>query len=148
MAPEQKPEFLEGLERSCTTDTGERIVEAPAVPGIERIEARFAGDFFAPHRHDTYAIGVTLCGVQTFCYRGRQEYSLPGRLIVLHPDELHDGAAATEAGLCYRMLYIEPAMIHEALGERAGPPALRQTAGGRRSGIAGNPACSTRSPRS
>lgn len=121
MAPEQKPEFFEGLERSCAADSGERIVEAPAVPGIERIEARFAGDFFAPHRHDTYAIGVTLRGVQTFRYRGRQEYSLPGRIIVLHPDELHDGAAATEAGLCYRMLYIEPAMIHLALGERAGP---------------------------
>ncbi len=121
MAPEQKPEFLEGLERSCVADTGERIVEAPAVPGIERIEARFAGDFFAPHRHDTYAIGVTLRGVQTFRYRGRQEYSLPGRIIVLHPDELHDGAAATEDGLCYRMLYIEPAMIHGALGERASP---------------------------
>ena len=120
MAPDQKPEYLAGLERSCAPDTGERIVEAPAVPGIERIEARFAGDFFAPHRHDTYAIGVTLRGVQTFRYRRQQHYSLPGHLIVLHPDELHDGAAATEAGLCYRMLYIEPAMIHRALGEHVG----------------------------
>ena len=87
------------------------------MPGVKRIEARFAGDFFAPHRHDTYAIGVTLRGVQTFCYRGRQEYSLPGRIIVLHPDELHDSAAATEAGLCYRMLYLDPTMIHRALVE-------------------------------
>ncbi|WP_331459548.1 AraC family ligand binding domain-containing protein, partial [Nonomuraea sp. SBT364] len=23
-----------------------------------------------PHRHDTYAIGITLTGVQTFRYRG------------------------------------------------------------------------------
>ena len=121
MAPEQKPEYLAGLERSCATENGERIVEAPPVPGIERFEARFAGAFFAPHRHDTYAIGVTMHGVQTFHYRGKQEYSLPGRIIVLHPDEVHDGAAATEAGLCYRMLYVEPVMIHRALGDRAGP---------------------------
>ncbi len=112
---QQKPEFLAGLEHSC--DVGdERIVTAPTLPGIERIEARFGGDFFAPHRHDTYAIGVTLQGIQTFRYRGRREYSEPGRIIVLHPDEVHDGAAATEAGLRYRMLYLEPSLIHQALG--------------------------------
>jgi AraC-like DNA-binding protein len=117
MAHKQRPEFLEGLERSCDERLKERIISAPPVPGIERIEARFTGDFFEPHRHDTYAIGVTLRGVQTFCYRGRREYSLPGRIIALHPDEIHDGAAATEEGLCYRMLYIEPALVRQAIGD-------------------------------
>ncbi|MCR9138323.1 MAG: AraC family transcriptional regulator [Alphaproteobacteria bacterium] len=115
------PECYQGLERSCEDPASNRIVSAPAVPGMERIEARFEGKFFEPHRHDTYAIGVTLDGIQSFHYRGRQEYSLPGRLIVLHPDEVHDGAAATEDGLRYRMLYIEPALVREGLCPNTGP---------------------------
>jgi AraC-like DNA-binding protein len=109
---------VEGLERSC----GDGITTAPAFPGIERIEARFFGDAFAPHRHDTYAIGLTLAGVQTFRYRGAQQFSTPGKVIVLHPDELHDGGAGTAEGLCYRILYLEPALLRRGLGE--GYPAL------------------------
>nr|WP_037135349.1 AraC family transcriptional regulator [Rhizobium leucaenae] len=106
--------IFEGLERSCTMPEANRIVSAPAYPGIERIQAQFRGDAFEPHRHDTYALGVTIRGVQTFSYRGQRRYSLPGRVIVLHPDELHDGGAATDDGLLYRMLYLEPSMLMEA----------------------------------
>ncbi len=53
---------------------------------------------FAPHRHDVYAIGLTTGGVQTFRYRGSRRVCLPGQLHVLHPDETHDGAAATDDG--------------------------------------------------
>ncbi|MCE3590073.1 AraC family ligand binding domain-containing protein, partial [Escherichia coli] len=74
---------------------------------VERMEARFTGDAFEPHRHDTYAIGVTLHGVQTFRYRGEKRQSLPGNIMVLHPDEVHDGGAGTDDGLRYRMIYLE-----------------------------------------
>lgn len=88
------------------------------MPGIERTEVFFAGGGFAPHRHDTYAVGVTLQGVQAFRYRGGAECSVPGQVFVLHPDELHDGRAATDAGLLYGILYIEPRLIGAALGDR------------------------------
>nr|WP_255607656.1 AraC family transcriptional regulator [Ancylobacter sp. Lp-2] len=104
-----------GLEGSCGFDG---IVQAPATRGIERIEARFRGNGYSPHRHDTYALGVTLSGVQTFRYRGETRFSLPGQIIVLHPDELHDGAAGTELGLRYRMLYLPPERVIEAAGGR------------------------------
>ncbi len=39
--------------------------------------------------HDTYAIGQTIAGVQSFHYRGGRQHSLPGGTIVLHPDEIH-----------------------------------------------------------
>ncbi|MGV1789043.1 AraC family transcriptional regulator [Rhizobium sp. A37_96] len=104
-----------GLERLCVTHEANRILSAPAYPGIERIQAQFRGDAFDLHRHDTYALGVTLRGVQTFRYRGEQRYSMPGRVIILHPDELHDGGAATEDGLVYRMLYLEPSMLFQCL---------------------------------
>lgn len=101
-----------GLERP----SADRIVVGAASPGYERIEARFAGTAFAPHRHDTYALGVTLHGVQIFRYRGEARASQPGQVLVLHPDELHDGAAGTTSGLCYRMLYVEPARLRPLLG--------------------------------
>ncbi|WP_252833603.1 AraC family transcriptional regulator [Ciceribacter sp. RN22] len=90
--------------------------------GLEHIEAAFRGDGFSPHRHDTYGIGVTLSGVQTFQYRGSRRASLPGNIIVLHPDELHDGAAGTESGLSYRMIYVAPERISDALGRKGSLP--------------------------
>jgi AraC-like DNA-binding protein len=108
-----------GLERSCKPAPfadGMRI----AMPsrGVERIEARFHGNGFSPHRHDTYALGLTLYGVQTFRYRGAERFSKPGNVIVLHPDEVHDGAAGTEDGLIYRMIYLPPDLIGAADGHR------------------------------
>ncbi|SEG78206.1 AraC-type DNA-binding protein [Thermomonospora echinospora] len=89
------------------------------------------GEAFSPHRHDTYAVGVTLAGVQTFRYRGERHHCLPGQWHILHPDELHDGAAGTEDGFGYRIIYLDPALVQNALGGRALPfvadPVIRPT---------------------
>ena len=118
MVGNQEQQWFGGLERSCDPHVGERIVSAPAYPGLDRIEASFSGNFFEPHCHDTYAIGITLSGVQTFHYRGARHISLPGQIIILHPDEMHDGAAATDEGLRYRMLYLEPALLRRAMADQ------------------------------
>lgn len=81
------------------------------------MEARFHGNGFSPHRHDTYALGVTLHGIQTFRYRGSERFSRPGNVIVLHPDEVHDGGAGNEDGLIYRMIYLPPDLIRSACGQ-------------------------------
>jgi hypothetical protein len=36
-------------------------------------------------------------------------------VVVLHPDEVHDGHAGTEEGFGYRQVYVEPALIFEAI---------------------------------
>src|SRR3954451_25070784 len=110
------PETLRGvdadrLERSCDS-----IRFGSSAPGIELAEVRLASCQFEPHRHDTYAIGVTTAGVQTFRYRGARRICLPGQLHVLHPDELHDGAAATDGGFGYRIAYGAPELIRDELG--------------------------------
>ena len=76
---------------------------------------------FAPHRHDSYAIGITLRGVQSFRYRGAKLHSEAGCAFVIHPDETHDGRAGTDEGFGYRSLYVAPRLISEALGSRALP---------------------------
>ena len=93
----------------------------PSAYGVERAEVYLSTRGFDPHRHDTYGIGVTTAGVQTFGYRGSQRVCLPGQLHVLHPDETHDGGPGTEDGFGYRILYIPPELVRGALGGRALP---------------------------
>ncbi len=56
--------------------------------------------------------------MQSFTYRGARANSLQGNAIVLHPDEVHDGRAGVEQGFRYRMAYIEPRLIADALKGR------------------------------
>lgn len=111
-----RPPRLEGLCNEGAKDARVSISVTQACVGIERLHARFSGQAFAPHRHDTYAIGVTLAGVQTFRYRGEARYCLAGQCHILHPDEPHDGAAATEEGFSYRIVYVDPSLVQSALG--------------------------------
>jgi AraC-like DNA-binding protein len=111
----------EGLVRSC--DGGDWVRTSSLGGGVELLRAWFGGRAFARHRHDTYAIGVTEAGVQTFDYRGRVERSAPGQVVVLHPDEAHDGRPGTEAGFGYRILYVDPARIAAAVSAIGGRPA-------------------------
>ena len=120
------------LERSCA----DWIRMAPPEPGlasggIERMEAFFAGHAYDRHRHDTFAIGFTLDGVQSFDYRGAHVDSTPGRLIVLHPDEClqmtfytnlaeqylehHPGAKLKLAALSEQLLW-QPNVIETGAG--------------------------------
>ncbi|HEY3948762.1 AraC family transcriptional regulator [Phenylobacterium sp.] len=101
--------------------TVDRLIPGRGSEGIERLELALKRRSFSLHRHDTYAIGLTLAGVQTFRYRGLRRYSLPGRCHILHPDEVHDGAPGSEAGFRYRILYLDPALVQEALGGKSLP---------------------------
>src|SRR5258708_17372106 len=132
------PRTLEGavadrLERSCSRGA-DSIRFGAGAPGIERAEVHLSTYAFEPHRHDTYAIGITTAGVQVFGYRGSRRVCLPGQLHVLHPDERHDRAAGRDRGLRYRILYVAPPLLLHALPPRALPclappvPALRRTA--------------------
>lgn len=116
------------LERSCGPAAADWVRIAPSCRGFERIEAYFSGHAFDPHRHDTYAICLTLHGVQSFRYRGASERSLAGQVFVLHPDEVHDGHAGSDAGFRYRAAYVEPGAIRDALGAARRPlPFVRET---------------------
>lgn len=97
------------------------VLHSHAPGKVERIEAFFSGHGYEPHRHDTYAIGRTLAGVQRFSYRGAVRNSVPGGTLVLHPDEVHDGMAGTEEGFRYRMVYVDPVLIQQALGGKPLP---------------------------
>ncbi|MBI2737520.1 MAG: AraC family transcriptional regulator [Rhodospirillales bacterium] len=84
--------------------------------GVQRLAARFGGHAYDTHRHETYGVGLTLWGAQSFHYRGALRTSRGGQVMVLHPDEAHDGHATVDAGFAYRMLYVDPAAVSAAIG--------------------------------
>src|SRR3546814_641481 len=96
---------------------------------LECLKARFFRHAYAPHAHDTFAIGVILAGAEAFRYRGARHIAPAGSLVAVNPDELHDGEPA-EDGYAYRMLYPSVALVQaiaDELGDRpAGFPAFPQ----------------------
>ena len=83
---------------------------------IERVANRLVGAAFSPHRHDTYTVALTMAGVQAFNYRGAMRHSLPGQVLILHPEEIHDGHCSDEAGFSYRAAYVPPTHVQTMLG--------------------------------
>ena len=112
----------EGLERSCQTPVASWLASVAPVEGVELFSAWLTGDVYQRHRHDTYAVGVTDRGVQIFDYRGSARVSLPGQVTVLYPDEAHDGRPGTAEGFGYRIIYVEPAHLADALRGLRGRP--------------------------
>lgn len=93
-----------------------KILRGPSGDGIERMAAYFRGHAFAPHRHDTFAVGLTSVGLQAFTYRGETRHSTPGKAFVLHPDEKHDGRPGDDRGFGYCVAYIDPGLLLTAAG--------------------------------
>jgi AraC-like DNA-binding protein len=88
---------------------------------VELIDAQLRNGAFSPHRHDTYTIAVTTAGVQSFNYRGNRWRSLPGQVMVLHPDEVHDGYCCDQTGFSYRAAYLPPAHVQTVIDGAALP---------------------------
>jgi AraC-like DNA-binding protein len=95
-----------------------------AASGVEAIEARFAAHAYDLHRHDEWLVGVTDHGVQDFFCRGARRRSTPGRVILIEPEEAHDGQAGSDGGFAYRMLYLPQRWLEVGLIE-AGEPGFR-----------------------
>ena len=86
--------------------------------GVTLLNAHFTQHRFERHSHETYSIGVTRSGVQTFACRGTRHASLAGDVILFNPDEPHDGSRGTEAGFGYSILYVDAALVHTWMGDR------------------------------
>ncbi|HEV2360021.1 MAG TPA: AraC family transcriptional regulator [bacterium] len=122
MRPKQTRSAGEGLVRSRRGTVAGRIVSTKPVGGVELFRAWFAGEAYQKHRHDTYAVGVTDSGVQVFDYRGAVHVSTPRHVCVLYPDEVHDGRAGSDEGFGYRIVYVDPSLLGEAVSVLRGRP--------------------------
>src|SRR5882757_10315059 len=85
--------------------------------GVERLRAHFTAHAYERHAHETYAIGLTEAGSQSFRCRGAKHRTRPGSIITINPTELHDGHATDAEGFLYHMLYVEPATVASVLDD-------------------------------
>jgi hypothetical protein len=107
--------------------------------GVTQMNAHFTEHTFERHSHETYSIGVTASGVQTFHCGGTLHASLRGDVILFNPDEPHDGQRGTQEGFGYSMLYVAPQVVDECRDKEAGldmaayfsQPVVRDAAMGR-----------------
>jgi AraC-like DNA-binding protein len=92
---------------------------------LEAMHARFHGNVYHRHSHDTYSFGVTEWGAQSFTCRHAAHTSAAGMVMAFNPDDPHDGHATTDDGFSYRMIHIGPALVTDVLSDITGRPAGR-----------------------
>ena len=84
------------------------------------MRAHFNAHRFERHSHETYSIGLTTSGVQTFQCDGSQHASLPGDLILFNPDQAHDGEKGSPEGFGYAILYVPTEVVAACRDAQAG----------------------------
>lgn len=87
------------------------------IPGVELYRAHIVSHAFEPHTHAAFGLGAIESGVERFRYHGSEHLASSGSLVLMNPDALHTGEAATEQGWCYRMIYIDPDVLARVSGE-------------------------------
>jgi AraC-like DNA-binding protein len=90
---------------------------------LEAMHAHFERHVYHRHSHETYSLGVTDCGAQSFRCRGSARTSSAGMVMAFNPDDPHDGWAADRLGFTYRMIHIGPELVAGVLSDLAGRPA-------------------------
>lgn len=89
---------------------------------LECLKARFSRHSYAPHAHDTFALGVILAGAEAFHYKGARHIAPAGSVVAVNPDELHDGRPEGDS-FAYRMLYPSIELVQGIADEIGGRPA-------------------------
>lgn len=80
------------------------------LPGVQAVEAASSLQF-GRHTHDQFGIGVVLRGAQDSASGRGPVRAMPGNLISVNPNEVHDGRPVAGAPRSWRMLYFEPGLI-------------------------------------
>lgn len=83
-------------------------------PGVVAVLAA-SRHSFPRHTHQQFGIGVIEAGAQRSASgRGMVEAG-PGDIITVNPGEVHDGTPIGDVGRSWKMLYVEPSVVAEAM---------------------------------
>ncbi len=96
--------------------TGQFRMLRCAMAGVEAVWAQTRHSF-PRHTHDQFGIGVIERGAhRSHSGRGMVEAG-PGDMITVNPGEVHDGMPIGDAGRSWRMLYADPALVADIVGD-------------------------------
>jgi len=87
--------------------------------GIAGIEAMtlYSNHAFPRHSHDQFGIGIMISGAQRSWSTIGQVDSEAGDVIMVNPGELHDGMPVGGDARCWRILYLDPALVARELAD-------------------------------
>lgn len=84
--------------------------------GVELYHARILRHSFEPHTHEAYGLGAITQGVGRFRWRGGEHLAPRATLMLMNPEDIHTGEAATEEAWGYRMVYLDERVLSELYG--------------------------------
>jgi AraC-like DNA-binding protein len=100
----------------------------PSFPDTLLLRASFTRHRYELHTHSTYVVAVVTRGCEGLRVGSRRYVAPVGSIILVNPEEPHDGEAAAEGGWAYRTLYPPTALlarVQEEAGIRGGLPGFR-----------------------
>jgi len=98
-----------------------RYWRLPGLSGIDLLRADASTHRYARHAHEGYALGIVEAGAHAFASRGTVWTAIPGRVVIVNPDDAHDGGPAARDGrYSYRMIYVDESVLLTALAEAGG----------------------------
>lgn len=102
----------------------------PRFPDLSLLKARFTRHRYELHTHPTYVVALITAGCEQLRI-GRRQVSAPlGTVLIVHPEECHDGEAGAAEGWSYRTLYPSVALMTDITHELGGaaPPVFARCA--------------------
>jgi AraC-like DNA-binding protein len=84
------------------------------------LRASFTQHRYELHTHDTYVIGVVTRGVERLRVGARRYLAPQGAIILVNPEEPHDGEPGREGGWAYRTLYPQASLFAKVMEELDG----------------------------
>ena len=87
-------------------------------PGLDLLTATFTEQVFPRHTHDHFVIGINLDGVQGFERTGTEHRAPAGSIVVINPNDVHTGYAATRNPWVYRCFYPPASLLAELTDHR------------------------------
>lgn len=87
---------------------------------VRLLHAFYIQHSYARHTHDYYVLCVIEQGYQSFTHQGSKQWTPPGGLILINPDEVHTGEAVNRDGFQMRSLYPTTCHLQRAVYELTG----------------------------
>jgi AraC-like DNA-binding protein len=104
-----------------------RFFRHPSFRDTLMLRASFTRHRYELHTHSTYVIAIVTRGAERLRVGAHRHVAAKGAIILVNPEEVHDGEAGTEEGWAYRTLYPPASLLRQVAAELGGRnlPAFR-----------------------